>query len=85
MGCSAAKNLTVEHLDGSKVTELTPQNGDSEPRKVSIPRGVSDIPVIESTEPKTEVLGDETLNNMHETGRINYETDLKFYSRQIIL
>ncbi|KAI4458657.1 hypothetical protein MML48_7g00015223 [Holotrichia oblita] len=67
MGCSAAKNLTVEHLDGSKVTELTSQNGDSEPRKVSIPRGVSDIPVIESTEPHTEVLGDETLSNMHET------------------
>ncbi|GJQ74363.1 hypothetical protein Trydic_g21239 [Trypoxylus dichotomus] len=66
MGCSAAKNLTVEHLDGSKVTELNPNN--SEPRKVSVTHSNPDMPVIESVEPSTEVLeNDDNLNNVHQT------------------
>ncbi|KAJ3666648.1 hypothetical protein Zmor_002123 [Zophobas morio] len=62
MGCSAAKNLTVEPLDGNKVTELS--NGHPDTRKVSIPRSVSDVPPLEGEDPQTEVLETATVNNL---------------------
>lgn len=70
MGCSAAKNLTVEHLDGSRVTELAPVDPhNSESRKVSIPRTPSDVPALESVEPTTEVLENDSLNHVQKTGK----------------
>ncbi|EEZ99041.1 uncharacterized protein LOC103315035 [Tribolium castaneum] len=63
MGCSAAKNLTVEPLDGNKVTELS--NGNAETRKISIPRSVSDVPPLEGEDPQTEILAETaTVNNI---------------------
>jgi hypothetical protein len=66
MGCSAAKNLTVEPIDGNKVTDLS--NGHPESRKVSIPRSVSDVPPLEGEDPQTEVLEAATVNNLQKGG-----------------
>lgn len=67
MGCSAAKNLTVEPLDGNKVTELS--NGTAETRKISIPRSVSDVPPLEGEDPQTEILAETaTVNNIQKGG-----------------
>lgn len=62
MGCSAAKNLTVQPLDGNKVTELT--NGHKEPRKISIPH----VPPLESEDPQAELLESSTVNNIQKAG-----------------
>ncbi|RZC35126.1 uncharacterized protein BDFB_008844 [Asbolus verrucosus] len=61
MGCSAAKNLTVEPLDNNKVTELS--NGHAD-RKVSIPRSISDVPPLEGEDPQTEILETTAVNNL---------------------
>lgn len=66
MGCSAAKNLTVEPLEGSK--ELT--NGHYN-RKISIPKSVSDVPALEGEDPQTEILEAATVNNVQKGGK-NY-------------
>lgn len=65
MGCSAAKNLTVEQLDTAN------NNGAvEEPRKASVPRRVSDVPAIVGVEPQTELLDVENanVNNVQATG-----------------
>ncbi|XP_065157807.1 uncharacterized protein DDB_G0283697 isoform X2 [Atheta coriaria] len=61
MGCSAAKNLTVEQLNGDTGNE----NG-TETRKVSITRRASEVPPLQSDEPPEEVLDSGTLNNLQE-------------------
>lgn len=66
MGCSAAKNLTVEPINPSK----TAANDVSEPRKVSISKSVSDIPPIIGEEPQTETLDDDVMNNVHQTSKL---------------
>ncbi|KAF2884890.1 hypothetical protein ILUMI_21261 [Ignelater luminosus] len=66
MGCSAAKNLTVEPLDGTKVTQLS--NGVEIPRKLSTPRKASDVPPLEGVDPQTEFLESAShVNNVHQT------------------
>lgn len=76
MGCSAAKNLTVEPLDGTKVTHLS--NGVEEiPRKLSTPRKASDIPPLEGVDPQTEFLENvSNVNNVHQTSKLNIHSDL---------
>ncbi|KAJ8931436.1 hypothetical protein NQ314_015653 [Rhamnusium bicolor] len=58
MGCSAAKNLAVEPLDGNKSSDLSNGNG---VRKVSIPSG---IPPLEGEDLQTEMLESATVNNI---------------------
>ncbi|XP_017779113.1 PREDICTED: uncharacterized protein LOC108564549 [Nicrophorus vespilloides] len=65
MGCSAAKNLAVEPLNGG----ASMGNGESqlgEVRKVSVTRRASEVPALEGVEPQTEMLENGTVNNMHE-------------------
>lgn len=66
MGCSAAKNLAVEPMNGNNAN----LNGLSDSRKVSIPRKNSDVPPLISTEPQTELLdNNSTINNFTKTSK----------------
>lgn len=65
MGCSAAKNLTVEPMGGGGVD----LNGISESRKVSIPRKNSDVPPLIGEEPQTEMLENTSVNNFTKTSK----------------
>ncbi|CAH0552845.1 unnamed protein product [Brassicogethes aeneus] len=62
MGCSAAKNLTVEPLNGNKVHDISTGIVESL-RKTSIPKSISDIPPLEGEDPQTEMLETGTVNN----------------------
>lgn len=63
MGCSAAKNVTVEPMENSKsTTSLT--NG-----KISTPRRVSDAPPLIGEDPQTELLEAGNVNNVHKGGK----------------
>lgn len=79
MGCSAAKNLTVEPLEGSK--ELT--NGHID-RKISIPKSVSDVPALEGEDPQTEILETATVNNLQKGGK-RYERHFEASSANLSL
>lgn len=61
MGCSAAKNLAVEPMNGNSL------NGMNLARKVSTPRKNSDVPPLVSTEPQTELLENSSINNLTKT------------------
>ncbi|XP_019878684.1 uncharacterized protein LOC109606583 [Aethina tumida] len=63
MGCSAAKNITVEPLNGNKVTDISSLSNGSV-RKVSIPKSVPDVPPLEGEDPQTEVLESAMVNNL---------------------
>lgn len=63
MGCSAAKNLAVEPLEGAK------SNGTVENRKVSLPRKNSDVPPLTSDEPQTEMLENTNVNNLMKSSK----------------
>lgn len=63
MGCSAAKNITVEPLNGNKVTDISSLSNGSI-RKVSIPKSVPDVPPLEGEDPQTEVLESAMVNNL---------------------
>lgn len=66
MGCSAAKNVTVEPMDNhSKAAHMT--NGTHE--KLSSPRRVSDVPPLIGEEPQTELLEAGNVNNVHKGGK----------------
>ncbi|KAJ8974122.1 hypothetical protein NQ317_000652 [Molorchus minor] len=59
MGCSAAKNLAVEPLDGNKAANISNGNG---VRKVSIP--AKNIPPLEGEDLQAELLESATVNNV---------------------
>lgn len=74
MGCSAAKNLAVEPIQGANLNGTT--NGES--RKISIPRKNSDVPPLIGVEPQTELLD----NN---SSIINKLTKTSKYSKTVLL
>ncbi|KAJ8921614.1 hypothetical protein NQ315_010523 [Exocentrus adspersus] len=59
MGCSAAKNLTVEPLDGNKSSGYSNGNG---VRKVSLP--TTGVPPLEGEDLQAELLESATVNNI---------------------
>ncbi|XP_018320922.1 uncharacterized protein LOC108734036 [Agrilus planipennis] len=66
MGCSAAKNVTIEPLNGHAVTtdsNLSRKNSKANP----VITKTSSDPPLESEEPQTEVLENITMNNVQET------------------
>ncbi|KAF5277439.1 hypothetical protein FQA39_LY06252 [Lamprigera yunnana] len=67
MGCSAAKNLVVEPLDNTKVTNLNESNGIEMQNALSTPKKVSNLPPLEGGDLPTEFLDAGKLNNVHHT------------------
>lgn len=63
MGCSAAKNVTVESLDGNKSSALSNGNG---VRKVSLPN--ANVPPLGGEDLQTEFLESATVNNIQKGG-----------------
>lgn len=70
MGCTAAKNMTIEPLDRNKVTELSNLQR-KETRKFSITKSVSDVPPLEGEDPQAELLLEApNVNNIQKGGQI---------------
>lgn len=73
MGCSAAKNLTVEPLDGTNsvtaISNGTLENGGGSKRPSAIK--LSDVPPLEGIDPQTEFLENGIINNVHQTSELD--------------
>ncbi|XP_018574480.1 uncharacterized protein LOC108913415 [Anoplophora glabripennis] len=72
MGCSAAKNVTVESLDGNNSGELSNGNG---VRKVSVPN--LSVPPLEGEDLQAELLESATVNNIQK-GQNGLSFDIAF-------
>lgn len=64
MGCSAAKNITVESLDGKKSSASSNGNG---VRKVSLPN--TSVPPLRGEDLQAGFLESATVNNIQKGGR----------------
>ncbi|XP_044757533.1 uncharacterized protein LOC123315762 [Coccinella septempunctata] len=67
MGCSASKNVTVEHLDAAENGEVSQKDtvdNESGERRQSLPLSPKDIPPIESEEPPADMLETPIVNNI---------------------